>query len=267
MLYDDSKIRRYYFDLSESTPVHVISNIHEDADDSWFDMHYEVEVGIVIKGKMKREYLNYKYDIGEGQAWLCASWEPHGFEIIEHPCEVLVFVAEPAHLMHSSPFSFDLLQPFMTPPSKRPQVQQTSDMKSLALKAKEKINGDKNSDWAKLLFFEAMLLLNDQWNNETEIEFSYDNHQSIQPALRLVFEEKRLIRTKEAAKKCNLSLTAFKERFQDLMETTFSEFALQYRVRGAKSDLKNSNATQQTIAREWGFTDASHLHKYLNKLK
>lgn len=84
--------------------------------------------------------------------------------------------------------------------------------------------------------------------------------------MRLIFDEKRLITTEEAASVCNLSVTNFRNQFKDLMGSTFSEFALQYRVRGAAAQLKNTNLTQEAIALNWGFTDASHLHKYLNRL-
>lgn len=47
------------------------------------------------------------------------------------------------------------------------------------------------------------------------------------------------------------------------MGSTFSDFALQYRVKGASFQLKNSNLTQEAVALNWGFSDASHLHKYL----
>lgn len=266
MLSKDAEILHFHYDLNETNPVHVISNYHPDPSDSWFDMHYEVEVGIVISGRMMREYLHYQKEIGPGETWMCSIWEPHGFEIIEHPCEVLVFVADPAHLIHSNPFSFDLLQLFMIPADQRPVIHNTSRTIELVSKAKDLLLDNKRPNWAKLLFYELILLLNEQSRKSPHIDFSYDDHKSIQPALQMIFEEKRLIKTVEAARKCNLSSSSFRKRFKDLMGSSFSEFALQYRLRGARAQLKNSNATQQAIAVEWGFTDASHLHKYMHRL-
>jgi len=266
MLADDAEILRFYYDLNETSPVQVISNYHRDPSDSWFDMHYAVEIGIVISGRMRREYLHHQKDIGPGQTWLCSIWEPHGFEIIEHPCEVLVFVADPAHLIHFNPFSFDLLRLFMIPPQKRPEISDTSAALELALRARERLVGNEHPNWAKLLFYELILMLDEQSESHEHIDYSYDDHKSIQPALRMVFEEKRLIKTAEAAQKCNLSASSFRNRFKELMGSSFADFALQYRLRGARAQLKNSNDTQQAIAKEWGFTDASHLHKYLKKL-
>jgi len=266
MLAQDSEIRRYYFDLNESNPVHVISHYHDDPNDSYFDMHYEVELGIVTKGRMQREYLNYQKEVGPGETWLCGIWEPHGFEIVESPCEVVIFFADPAHLTHANPFSFDLLRHFMIPPSQRPDVKETTEMVDLALDAKNRLSDNSQPDWAKLILYKIILMLNDHYDADGEDNFYYEDYKSIQPALRMVFEEKRLIKTEEAAQQCKLSTTGFRNKFRDLMGSSFSEFALQYRVRGAKTQLQHSNATQQTVAKEWGFTDASHLHKYLEKI-
>lgn len=266
MFDENSKIRRYYFNLNANNPVHVVAHYHNDPSDSYFDMHYEVELGIVVKGKMKREYLNHQKIIGPGETWLCSIWEPHGFTIEECPCEVVVFFADPTHLNHGNPFSFDLLRLFMIPPEKRPDSNQNQVMLELALKAKKKLLNNSKPNWAKLFFYEIILLLNDRYDEEGEMNYYFDDYQSIQPALKMVFEEKRLIKTSEAANKCKLSTSGFRNKFKYLMGSSFSDFALEYRVRGAKYQIKNSNTTQDVIAKEWGFTDASHLHKYLIKV-
>ncbi len=87
----------------------------------------------------------------------------------------------------------------------------------------------------------------------------------IRNALKLVFDEKRLISTQEAASTCSMSVSKFRVIFKVLMHSSFSEFALKYRVGGAIEQLKNSNETQEAVALHWGFTDASHLHKYIKK--
>ncbi|WP_428979726.1 helix-turn-helix domain-containing protein [Flagellimonas halotolerans] len=60
-----------------------------------------------------------------------------------------------------------------------------------------------------------------------------------------------------------MSVTKFTALFKDLMGSTFSEFALQYRVKGASFQLKTSNLTLETVAVNWGYADASHLHEYV----
>lgn len=107
-----------------------------------------------------------------------------------------------------------------------------------------------------------MLSLIEKWEPQSLVT-GYGSRTSIQCALRLIFRERRLITTKEAASVCNMSVTKFTALFKDLMGSTFSDFALQYRIKGAASQLKNSDLTQEAVALNWGFTDASHLHKHL----
>lgn len=259
-------LKRFYFELDERKPIEVIINQHDEHDEGWFDMHYELEIGVITKGRMKREYFNYDMEIGPGEVWLCNLWEPHGFEILEAPCEVVVFVIDPTYLANSKFLNRKIMDAFNTSPAQRPKVLSSKKEAILDLsnKMKERFSNGQDADWAKLYFFELLLHLTESWEApERQVSNKRD---SIHAALRLVFDEKRLITTEEAASVCHLSVTNFRSQFKDLMGSTFSEFALQYRVRGAAAQLNNTNLTQEAVALNWGFTDASHLHKYLNRL-
>lgn len=259
-------LKRFYFELDENKPIEVIMNQHDADDEGWFDMHYELEIGVITKGRMKREYFNYDMEIGPGEIWLCNLWEPHGFEILEAPCEVIVFVIDPTYLAHSKFLNRKVMDAFNASTALRPKISsgKRSEVLDLSVKMKKQFAFSEDADWAKLYLFELLLHLTESW--EAPKNQSTESRDSIHAALRLIFDEKRLITTEEAASVCNLSVTNFRNQFKDLMGSTFSEFALQYRVRGAAAQLKNTNLTQETIALNWGFTDASHLHKYLNRL-
>lgn len=259
-------LKRFYFELDENKPIEVIINQHDANDEGWFDMHYELEIGVITKGRMKREYFNYDMEIGPGEVWLCNLWEPHGFEILEAPCEVVVFVIDPTYLANSKFLNRKVMDAFNAPAVARPKVSELkkSEVLDLSEKVKRNFANSQDSDWAKVYLFELLLHLTESW--EAPENQSVESRDSIHAALRLIFDEKRLITTEEAASACHLSVTNFRNQFKDLMGSTFSEFALQYRVRGAAAQLKNSNLTQEAAALNWGFTDASHLHKYLNRL-
>lgn len=260
----EADLKRFYFELDEETPVQVLLNRHEEVGEGWFDMHYELELGVVVEGRMVREYFGHKEEIGPGDIWLCNMWEPHGFEIVEAPCEVVVFVVDPKYGATSHFLNKDISRAFMAPPSERPRTLSNSkqEMKGLAKKIQMQFSEDDDPDWAKLYFFQTMLSLIEKWEPQS-LMTGYGSRTSIQGALRLIFRERRLITTKEAASVCNMSVTKFTALFKDLMGSTFSDFALQYRIKGAASQLKNSDLTQAAVALNWGFTDASHLHKHL----
>jgi len=265
---NEADLKRFYFQLNEENPIQIILNEHDNDDEGWFDMHYELEIGVISKGKMRREYFGYEMEIGPGDVWLCNIWEPHGFEIIEAPCEVSVFVIDPNYLTNSKFLNRKVTDAFTVSPAHRPRVSANRKTKimELADKVKQQFSVGNDADWAKLYLFELLLHLTEGWEAPESDNYA-QNRDSIHGALRLMFEEKRLISTEEAASVCHMSVTNFRLQFKDLMGSTFSDFALQYRIRGAAAQLKNSNLTQEAVALNWGFTDASHLHKYLNRME
>ncbi len=89
------------------------------------DMHYPVELGIMLSGRMRRIEGNWDTIIGQGDVWLTSLWVPHSWQIIEGPCQRVVLFIDPAMLMHlhfeESP-SLNWLAPFMSKPEHRPIV-------------------------------------------------------------------------------------------------------------------------------------------------
>ena len=102
-------LQRFNFRLNEAKPVHVILNSHKDFNDHYFDMHYEFELGVVINGRMKRQYIDCQMEIGPGDAWFCGMWEPHGFELLETPCEAVVFVTDPEYIARNKLLNHNIL--------------------------------------------------------------------------------------------------------------------------------------------------------------
>jgi AraC-like DNA-binding protein len=264
---DSSALSRLYFDLSETKPIHIILHTHQDLNEGWFDMHYEFELGVVLSGRMKRKYLEHEMEAGPGEVWLCGMWEPHGFELLETPCELLIFVIDPTYVASSHFLNRNILAPFQAFPPNRPQI--VPSKRELFLKraqtARNRFAQEMDADWSKLIFFELMLHLLEDWQPTQETSRNFASQQSVQPALKLVFEQRRFVSTQEAARQCTMSVTAFRAVFQDLMGISFADFALQYRMKGAMTQLQHSQDTLEKIALDWGFTDASHLHKYIGK--
>lgn len=257
--------KKMFFDLNDSNPVKVLCNKHIEQDDYWFDMHYEVEVGIVLRGKMRRKYLNYETELSAGEVWINGVWEPHGFELKEIPCEVVVFVVNPVFLI-KNPLEMDFFSVFRIGPEARPKVNeaQKEELLELGFKAKSSMEKITGSAWSQLLFLELMLSLTENWSFPGKFS-SYKLPHSIQPALQLIFKRRSLIHTREAASECGMSISTFRTKFKEFMRVPFSEFALEFRIKGAQAELQKSKETGESIAQKWGFTDASHLWRYLKK--
>jgi len=111
------------FTLGAANPVAVSRGAYDQPPPApVFDMHYELEMGVVLRGRMKRFLGDAAAERGPGEAWLCGMWETHGFDILEAPCEVVVIVIWPP-LLASQRFpqvpALSLLAPFTLPARQR----------------------------------------------------------------------------------------------------------------------------------------------------
>jgi len=76
-----------------------------------------------------------------------------------------------------------------------------------------------------------------------------------------VFSGKRPVSVTAAARNCGMGRSAFGTLFSRLMGISFPEFGLRYRLSGAAAQLARTDAPLKAVALDWGFTDASHLHR------
>ncbi len=259
-------IQKFNYHLNDEKPMVAFYHKHLDQD-SWFDMHYEIELGIVCDGQMQRVYGGDTFVFDRGQIWLHPMWEPHGFTVTQLPCEVLVFEIHPAFLSEKQ-FNYNWLKPFQSNPAARPKINNSvarDNVLELAKQIRKRLETNAVSQlWLHTACFHLLSILIEGWQPADQ-NGNQTNSQAIQPALNLVFSERRLISQNEASQACGLSVRNFSRRFTDLMGISFSKFALQYRIRGAINDIKNSDKTVEAVAMDWGFTDASHLSRYLRK--
>ncbi len=270
MKVDSNLVQHFYYHLDESKPIEVLHHIHEQQN-GWFDMHYELEMGIVLSGKMKRSYDDVDLELGPGEVWFCNMWEPHGFQISSTPCEVIVFEIFPP-IIHHKLLNYNWLLPFTLSVNERPQstALDKSEVLSLTARVKQELErSSKDIVRLQLLMFELIQLVSrtTSGNSAGKAPLVPSNQHRIAPAMELVFRERRFIPLEEAAKACAMSKNGFAQLFNKLMSATFPKFALNYRIRGALHEHSHSGKKLEAIATDWGFTDASHLHKYLNKNK
>ena len=85
------RIEHLSFDLSSTQPIQGFNCRWPDKKTFWSDMHYSVELGILLSGRTNRYYRDSHIDLVPGNIWLCNMWEPHGFKRIEAPCEIVFY--------------------------------------------------------------------------------------------------------------------------------------------------------------------------------
>ena len=118
--------KKMLFGLREDQPVQVIHHYFTDKQKTQYDMHYGLELGILLKGKMRRHYRDFQTNILSGQVWLCGMWEPHGWQVAKSPCEAIVLIIFPPMLARThfeNVQNINWLNPFNVSPANSPQIE------------------------------------------------------------------------------------------------------------------------------------------------
>jgi|SaaInlStandDraft_1057018.scaffolds.fasta_scaffold11282_2 hypothetical protein len=68
-------MKKIDFDLSPEKPCWCwVANKKMQMKDVEFDMHYSLEMGVVLEGKMERYNEDQKYVLKPGDMWFCGVW-------------------------------------------------------------------------------------------------------------------------------------------------------------------------------------------------
>ncbi len=256
--------------LTLEQPI-VSRYLYRDQPDAGFhDMHFTLEIGVVLRGAMRREWPGHAVTVQPGQAWLCGMWEPHGYAVEELPCEIIVLIVHPAHVAALSQRGHNFFRMFTTTTDLRPAMPERH--RSDALRVGRRLVELRHSDhplktaWHSHLLEELLFYLaEDHPASEAASPETAADYLRIQPALERVFTRCEFVSGLDAARACGLSRTRFDQIFKNVMGETFARFALRHRVHGAAHHLATTTSAVKTIAWGWGFTDSSHLHTQMQK--
>jgi AraC-like DNA-binding protein len=262
-------LNRPVLDLNETKPIRALYKAYEKKGMTLFDIHYGLEIGVITHGKMHRYYRDWETDLGPGDLWLCGMWEPHGFKILDAPCGVMAMIFWPpslAAMKFKELPDFDWITPFILPPKLRPKPDPETRKHILAVAHRAikifQLGGKYAQARYRLLLMEILLFLCETWKAPTHLNYpAGDSFFRINRALQMVFESRRVITAQEAARTCGMCRNTFGKLFRDLMGIGFPDFALRYRLQGAASELQQTTNQVKAVARNWGFTDTSHLHR------
>jgi len=270
------RIERPDFALSEQCPFRLYH--HQNTTGlsvPYFDMHYELELGMVLSGEMERYYPHAQYTCAAGDVWFCGVWEPHGCYLSEacesEACEVVVMQIRPslaAGLFFPEAPHVTWMAPFTEPLHRRPVV--TEGQRESVIDIGRRMSAFVGrTDWQslfriRLLFLELLTLLLAH-APAPDRPPSLQQYTDISPALDLVFHARQLITNAQAAECCAMSYFHFVREFQRLMGITFPTFALRHRLCGAAEELACTDLSVNTVAKNWGFSDSSHMIRQFHR--
>lgn len=261
--------RRMNLQLPPDEPVRLFYQSHPRREALSFDMHCELELGIVAKGRILRRYQESEMSVAAGQVWLCGLWEAHAAWVTRAPCEVAVFIIRPQFLCDLSFEEWpglNWMAPFALPSSQRPQVGIADRAAATALASRAQgvcglPGGAERRLRARLLLLETLLLLHHRLAPSSLGRLPPETLRRVDQAIQLVLNSARPVDTAEAARACAMSRSHFDRLFTRVMGLSFARFELRRRLQGAAQQLLESKAPLKAVATAWGFVDASHLSR------
>ncbi len=269
----DWNIERLTIGCSETNPIEVESFLYTEAQQFEFDMHYSLELGIVVEGQMDRYYREGNRSYGTGEVWLCGMWEPHGWAVQVPPSDVIVCFLYPPFLartfFHEAP-EINWLAPFTVPWNSRPTIRQNRRSDVLQIAQDIRKNHSSTSNLKKvtlhLRILELIGIMLDSWDSQPATKRHIrEDYDLIGRAMRIVFDSSDFVTATEAARACGMNRNRLSRLFTDYTGMSFAEFALRYRVSSAAEQLRKTEEPIKAIAVNWGFSDASHFFRSFAK--
>jgi AraC-like DNA-binding protein len=260
--------------ITEAKPVHWELITATAASGPGFDMHYGLEFGVVLSGRMRRYYRSWRTEVRPGGVWFCGMWERHGWEIPAGDCKHLVFVIPPRLLLEAwfaeAP-DVGWMAPFMVPPPRRPRVRQAKakEVLSVAHRFEARVGAAEPylSAFLRLFVLELLLLVVEDWRAPRRVlrRWPPEYYDAVDRAAEMALTSRQRLTVGDAAEACGMSAETFERLFTSLMGTTFSRFALRSRLSQAALQLAESDLPIASVAAAWGFHHEGHFRASFGK--
>lgn len=251
--------------LSELDPVHPTLDVGPPMLGPRYDMHFGLELGVVLSGRMRRHYRSWDTELEAGQVWLCGVWERHGWEVVAGTCRRLVMVVLPRAL-HEARLTnlpeLDWIAPFRVPPQERPQVRGGKRAEALAIawRLARNLQGTNAALLSLLATLELLLLLFEGSGLSPEQPPVPEGcYQAAERALEFALSRRGRVTTREAAEACAMSSRAFATGFESAMGISFARFVLRHRLSEAARQLLHTDDPVEAVAARCGFSHPSHF--------
>ena len=258
------------FSLSEASPVHGGYVTADPTPEPEYDMHYGLELGVVLRGRMRRLWRTWETELEPGEVWLCGMWERHGWQALIPGCQHFVLVLLPQFLLRSrfqeAP-DLDWMAPFAAPPRDRPCVHQSVRREVLALMRRSEpglsMTSLQRAVGLELVALQLLLTLLEGWipPRRRPAPLHEPDYQLVGQAVETALGSRRPLKSLEVAHAIGMSHDTFDRSFRGLMGITFTRFALRSRLSQAAAQLARTGDPIEKVATEWGFTNVRHFQR------
>ncbi len=266
-----SKARVAHPALPPEAPISASVGEAKRTESPQYDVHLACEVGFVLTGQYRRLYEGLERKVGPGQMWLCGVSEPHGYQVLRTPTRRVVILFALEFLWQGEGADAPWARLFLSHgPETRNIVLSPSESREARRLALELVKecAERRPYYlaAARLCLKKLLLPVLRHAARTSSEKSMSDLGRVAQVIEMVNEKlPRPIRLRDACKVACLSRSQFWDVFRRATGITFSEFVQRARIARAAHDLLVSDAKIAAVAKQWGYTDESHMHRVFKK--
>ena len=235
------------------------------------DLHYHLEMGVVIAGGMRRDHGGGWFDLAPGQVWVAGSLEPHWWQYGPQGLHGLMFAILPSFLRQIPDLpGLQATMLFRSPLRSCAVSGPAGVRRALARMAAglvphhdrpDRPSGIIYADLVRVLEFISREYLAGVPELDAGVHERWGASR-IRPALDLVEKSPgQLVPVADAAHACTMAPSTFRRVFKGVMSMTFSQFGLRRRLAAAAAVLRATDSPIKTVAYRFGFTDGSHFHR------
>lgn len=239
------------------------------------DMHYDVELGVVLKGSMVRRCGGWQGEVRDGDFWLHGVWEPHSAEVVDAPLELIMFHVQPDILArHVFPEASEVnwLNLFALPVSMRPVCAAGDGGIWKDFGVRMRALSRLPDTWCTRIRMRCCLyeFLTQIISRHCEGSFLRRAQsrwsEGLARAVDLALNSCCRVPVSKAAEAAGMDRNSFSRQFVELVGLSFTDFQLHRRLRSAAAELLESDIPIKEAAEKWGFVDKSHFHNHFVKL-
>jgi len=267
--------RHYWGYVTPAQPVAGDVQFFSETRPLIYDIHANLEVGIVTAGQQERIFSDLLLTTGAGDVWLTAAWEPHGCRITRSETRTVLVGFSPEFLGEESLAGVPWLALFAVPASQRPQVR-TERMRERVLAIAAELQEEletRGPGWegaVRYNLLHLLLVLRREWeppaSRLSASRAPTGDLMRLMPAMAsLHADPKGRLGLEEAAAHCGLSASRFAVLFRRTMGMSFGQFTLRARMAQAAQQLAATDQSIEGIAAQLGFSSGSHLHRLFLK--